>query len=139
MFGKSQAKWFVLSIFSHWEDTIRPRIVNVLGVPIRETESDFMGEWRLLRNWLEHPASGGDGEQQYFNRAKKLARLLRSQRGKPEVTVSGAFLLMDQLNALRIAVNPLSQESLVKFVTPDPETWAKIQEQIGPNGRVLSW
>ena len=139
VFGKSHAEWFVLSIFSHWEDTVRPRIVEALGVPIREAESDIMGEWRLLRNWLEHPAPGGDAEQQYFSRAKALVRLLGSQPGKPEVTVGGAFLLMDQLNVLRITVNPLRQEPLVQFVTPDPETLAKIQEQLGPNERILSW
>ena len=137
--GKSHAKWFVLSIFSHWEDTVRPRIVEALGVPIREAESDIMGEWRLLRNWLEHPAPGGDAEQQYFNRAKALVRLLGSQPGKPEVSLGGAFLLMDQLNVLRITVNPLGQEPLVQFFTPDPETLAKIQEQLGPNERILSW
>ena len=46
---------------------------------------------------------------------------------------------MDQLNVLRITVNPLRQEPLVQFVTPDPETLAKIQEQLGPNERILSW
>lgn len=139
VFGTSHAKWFVLSIFSHWEDTVRPRIVEALGVSIREAESDIMGQWRLLRNWLEHPAPGGDAEQQYFSRAKALVRLLGSQPGKPEVTVGGAFLLMDQLNVLRITVNPFRQEPLVQFVTPDPETSAKIQKQLGPNDRILSW
>ena len=139
MLGKLLAKSFVLSIFSHWEDTVRPKIVEALGVPIREAESDIMGEWRLLRNWLEHPASGGDAEQQYFNRAEALVRLLGSQRGKPEITVGDAFLLMDRLNALSITVNPLRQEPIVQFVTPDPETLAKIQKRIGPNGRILSW
>ena len=139
LFGKLYAKSFVLSIFSHWEDTIRPMIVTALGVPIREAESDVMGEWRLLRNWLEHPASGGDAEQQYFSRSKVLVRMLGSQRGKPEITVGDVFLLMEQLNALRITVNPLKQDPIVRFVTPDPETIAKIQSQLGPNDRILSW
>ena len=139
MFGKLHAKSFVLSIFSHWEDTIRPRIVKALGVPIREAEADIMGEWRLLCNWLKHPSPGGDAEKQYFNRSNSFVRLLGSQRGKPEVTVGNAFVLMDQLNALSITVNPLRHEPLVRFVRPDPETLAKIQKRIGPNGRILSW
>ena len=139
MFGKLYAKSFVISIFSHWEDTIRPRIVKTLGVPFREAESDIMGEWRLLRNWLEHPASGGDAERQYFSRAKTLQRPLGSQRRKPEVTVGDVFLLIEQLNALRITVNPLRQEPIVRFVRPDPETLSKIREQMGPNDRILSW
>ena len=139
LFGKLYAKSFVLSIFSHWEDTIRPSIVKALGVQIREAESDVMGEWRLLRNWLEHPVPGGDAEHQYFSRAKSLPRLLSSQRGKPEVTVGDVFLLMELLKALTIIVNPLKQEPIVRFVKPDPETLAKIQEQMGPNDRIVSW
>ena len=139
MFGKLYAKSFVLSIFSHWEDTIRPRIVKILGLPIKETGSDIMGELRLLRNWLTHPTVGGDAEKRYFSDAKVLPQLLGSQPGKPEVTVGDVFLLMDQLNRLRITVNPLKQEQIVQFVIPDPETLAKIQNQLGPNDRIISW
>ena len=139
VFGTAYSKFFVLSIFSHWEDAIRPRIVSVLGVPFQEAESDLMGEWRLLRNWLVHPAPGGDAEQQYFSRAKTLQRLLGSERGKPEVTVGGAFLLIEQLNTMRITVNPLRQEPLVQFAKPDAETESKIREQLGPNDRIISW
>ena len=139
MFGKLYAKSFVLSIFSHWEDTIRPMIVKILGVPIKEAGSDIMGELRLLRNWLTHPTAGGRAEEEYFSDAKVLPQLLGSQPGKPEVTVDDVFLLMDQLNRLRITVNPLKQEQLVRFVSPDPETLAKIQDQLGPNYRIISW
>ena len=54
-FGKQHAKSFVLAVFSYWEDIIRPRIGQLLGVPVDTAESDIMGEWRLLRNWLTHP------------------------------------------------------------------------------------
>ena len=81
-FGKQHAKSFVLSAFSYWEDTIRPKIVKILGVHIKEAESDIMGEWRLLRNWLTHPTDGGGAEEQYFSRAKTLPRVLNSQPRK---------------------------------------------------------
>ena len=138
-FGKFYAKSFVLSVFSYWEDIFRPKIGNLLGAPMETAESDIMGEWRLLRNWLTHPAAGGDAEKDYFSRAKTLPQILDSQRGKPDVTVGDAFLLMNQLNSLRITVNPLKQEPLVRFVRLDPETLAKIQAQLGPNDRILSW
>ena len=138
-FGKLHAKSFVLSVFSYWEDIIRPKIGRLLGVSVDTTESDIMGEWRLLRNWLTHPTGGGEAEQQYFSRAKTLPRLLGSQRGKPEVSVGDVFSLMEQLNSLRITVNPLSQEPLVRFVSLDPDTLAKIKRQLGPNDRILSW
>ncbi len=139
VFGKLYAKSFVLSIFSHWEHTIRPRIVEALGVPFREAGADLMGELRLLRNWLEHPIVDGDAEQQYFSHAKVLPQLLGSQRGKPEVTIGDVFLLMERLNALKITVNPLKREPIVQFVTPDSEMMAKIQKQLGPNDRLISW
>ena len=139
MFGKLIARSFVLSIFSHWEDTIRPEIVEAIGVPIQEAESDLMGELRLLRNWLEHPSPGGDAERQYFRRAKILTSLLHSQPGKPEVSVGGVYLLMGQLNALSITVDPIKQGPMIEFVTPDPETLFKIQGQLGPNDRIISW
>ena len=109
------------------------------GFGIREAASDFMGEWRLLRNWLEHPSLDGHAEKQYFNGAEAMVRLLGSQRGKPGVTVGDVFLLMEQLNALNITVNPLKQEPVVQFVEMDPETLAKIQGQMGPNDRLISW
>ena len=139
MFGKLYARSFVLSIFSHWEDTIRPMIVKILGVPIKEAESDIMGELRLLRNWLTHPTAGGRAEEEYFSDAKVVPQLLGSQPGKPEVTVDDVFLLMDQLNRLSITVNPQKQEQIVRFVSLDPETLAKIQNQLGPNDRIISW
>ena len=37
-----------------------PGTVKALGVPLREAEADLMGKWRHLRNWLVHPATGGD-------------------------------------------------------------------------------
>ncbi len=98
-----------------------------------------MGEWRLLRNWLVHPASGGEAEQQYFNRAKALQRLLGSERGKPEVNVGGALLLMQQLNTMSITVNPHRQEQIVRFVELDPEPESQIREQLGPDRRLISW
>ncbi len=64
------------NMFSYWEDIIRPRVERLLGVPVDTAESDIMGEWRLLRNWLTHPTVGGHAEQQYFSRAKTLPQLL---------------------------------------------------------------
>ena len=139
MFGKLYAKSFVLSVFSYWEDVTRPRIEQLLSVAVDTAESDTMGEWRLLRNWLTHPIVGGDAEQQYFRRAKTFPQLLNSQRGKPEVTVGDVFVLIDQLNSLRITVNPLDQQPVVRFGTLDPETLAKIKAQLGPNDTILSW
>ena len=68
-----------------------------------------------------------------------MPQLLGSQTGKPEVTVDDVFLLMDQLNGLSITVNLLKEEQIVRFVSLDPETLAKIQNQLGPNDRIISW
>ena len=97
----------MLSVFGHWEDTIRPNIQKLLGVPLDTAQSDLMGELRLLRNWLTHPNVGGNAEKEYFEGAQTLLQLLRSQPGKAEVNVGDAFLLMKRLNTLSITVNPL--------------------------------
>lgn len=68
-----------------------------------------------------------------------LVRLMGSQCGIPEVTVGDAFLLMEQLSTLKITVIPLQHEPLVQFVTPNPETLAKVQEEMGQNDRIVSW
>ncbi len=139
MFGKEVAKSFALSIFGYWEDIIRPRIAKALGVGIQETKSDIMGEWRLLRNWLQHPTPQGDAERQYFGQAVVLPRLLGSRPGEAEISVGGMFLLMEQMAALRIEVNPLGQEPIAQFVKLDSETLRQIQEQAGPDTRIISW
>ena len=138
-FGKYNAKALVLSVFSHWEDTIRPTIQNLLGVPFDTAKSDLMGELRLLRNWLTHPRVGGNAEKEYFEDAQSLVQLFGSQPGKAEVTIGNAFQLMNQLNTLSITVNPLEQEEITRFVKVTPETLEKIQSQLGPNDRLISW
>ena len=138
-FGKYHAKALVLEVFSHWEYTIRPNIQKLLGVPFDTAKSDLMWELRRLRNWLTHPDAGGNAENQYFRDAKTLTQLLTAQPGKAEVTIGDAFMLMKQLSTLRINVNPLGHEEIVRFVELSPETLKSIQSQLGPNDRILSW
>ena len=138
-FGQYHAKALVLSAFSLWEDTVRPNIQRLLGVPLNTAKSDLMHELRLLRNWLTHPSIGGTAEKEYFEGAENLHELLESQPGRAEITVNGAFLLIAKLNNLSITVNPLGQEEIAKFVQLSPETLKRIESQLGPNDKIVSW
>ncbi len=134
-FERLYARSHIISVFTLWEELIRPKIADALGVDRNAVTSDLMGDWRHLRNWLVHPKDST--EEDYFNNAQALSEALGSQRGRPEITAGGVLVLMERLNALAVVVNPHNQEPLTQFVPPDPETWAKIQRSLGPNDRVL--
>ena len=134
-FERLYARSHVISIFTLWEELIRPKIAEALGVDRNAVTSELMGDWRRLRNWLVHP--NDSTEEDYFNNAQALSEALGSQRGRPEITAGGVLVLMERLNSLTVVVNPRNEEPLMQFVTPDPETWQKIQRSLGPNEKIL--
>ena len=67
-FEKLYAKSFVVFTYQMWESYARPGIADALGVRNKDVRSDFMGEWRHLRNWLVHPTT--TTERDYFANAK---------------------------------------------------------------------
>ena len=118
-FQELQAMSFVVSIFAHWEHVIRPMLACQLGVNYKKVESNLMGDWRGLRNWLIHRGAK-DAEDDYFGKAKELPCLLDSRRGEPRVTTREVLLLMERLRVLTVIVNPKGQE--VKPVSEDKES-----------------
>ena len=134
-FEKLQARSLVMAIFTHWDSVTRPRIASRLGVSERDVESQLMGEWRLLRNWLVH--RDGDAEEQYYRKAETLARLLDSRPGEPGITTQGVLLLMEQLRSLTVIVNPEGLEPFIQFPDLRPEERAKLWQGQGPGGRIL--
>ena len=46
---------FVVFSYQLWEEFARPNIAQALGTTHNDVESDLMGEWRHLRNWIVHP------------------------------------------------------------------------------------
>ena len=135
-FERLQAKSLVMSIFSHWDSVTRPRIASLLDVRKKEdVESELMGQWRLVRNWLVHRDS--DAEEQYFRRADAMARLLDSRPGVPEITAQGVLLLMDRLRALAVIVNPDKQEPFIQFPDLSAEQRAKLVQGKDPNHKIL--
>ena len=118
-FQELQARSFVVSIFAHWEHVVRPMLACQLGVNDRKVESNLMGDWRRLRNWLIHRGARGT-EDDYFGKAKELPCLLDSRRGEPKVTTREVLLLVERLRILTVVVNPDGQE--VKLVPEDKES-----------------
>ena len=93
-------------------------------------QSELMGQWRLLRNWLVH--QGGDVEEQYFSKATDLVMLLGSERGRPEVRTQEVMVLMTRLRSLAVLVNPNESETLVQFPDISPEQQEHIYRSLGP-------
>ena len=107
-FERLQARFLVISIFTEWESVTRRKIATLLGVKLDDVKSDFLGDLRLLRNWLLH--KDGDAEGKYFNSAAGLARHLGSRRGEPEVSTPEVMKLMRLLSSLVVIVNPHNAE-----------------------------
>ena len=138
-FQRLYGKAFVIFVYQVWDDFARPRIAEALTVAKEDVQSDFMGDWRLLRHWIVH--QGQKAEQDYFDRAKEMPRMLNLQRGTPpEITADMIFALMERLNSLQISVNPESQEPAFKKVSMPPEIAEEIAKQAAEEGyQVLSF
>ena len=127
-FDQLQAKSLVMSIFTHWDSVTRPKIASLLGVRKKEdVESELMGQWRLLRNWLVH--RDGDAEEQYFRKADALAQLLDSRHGEPAITPGGVLALIKRLRSLAVIVNPDKLEPFVQFSDLSAEQQAKLTKR----------
>ncbi len=132
-----QAKSLVISIFAHWDSVTRPRIASLLDVgKTEDVESELMGAWRLLRNWLVH--RDGNAEKQFFRRARPMAQLLNSRPGTPEITTQGVLLIMERLQSLAVIVNPNKVEPFVKFPDLTAEQRAKLLQGRKPNEKIVA-
>jgi len=129
-FERLYSKAFVVFTYQVWEEVARPTIADALKVKPKHVEADLMGEWRHLRNWLVHQK--GDAEQDYFENAKTLVSLLKSQPGNPNLTADKVFILMKHLNNMSVEVNPTSTEFGIEFVETDPAFIAQIAETLKP-------
>ena len=113
------AKSFVVFTYQIWEDFARPTIAQALGVAHTDVQSDLMGEWRHLRNWLVHPDE--KTEESYFKNANILAGILGEVRpGTPEVNPDMLFPLMGYLNSLHVIVNPDDLSPGLQITDSDP-------------------
>lgn len=135
-FEVAQARALVVSVFTFWEAATRPKLASILEIPRLEmVQSELMGQWRLLRNWLVH--QGGDVEEQYFSKAPDLVKLLGSERGRPEVRAQEVMVLMTRLRSLAILVNPNESETFVQFPDISPEQQEHIDRSLGPEQQTV--
>lgn len=51
---QQHARAIIVSLFTYWEDGIRPRLAAASGVEQAEVRSDIMGDLRVLRNVILH-------------------------------------------------------------------------------------
>ena len=127
---------FVVLVYALWETVLRPQIAGTLDVELDDVKSDVMGDWRRLRHWMLYQSERS--ERRFFRGAEYLAKALNSKEGIPEVTLEGVILLVRCIDSLEIKVDPNGQGFLANPTTPDPETWAAMQQEAEAKGaRIL--
>ena len=131
------AKAFVVFTYQLWEEFARPSVAQALDVKHHDVQSDLMGEWRHLRNWLIHPVE--NTEQEYFKNAKMLAKVLRDMRpGNPEVKAGMVFPLMGYLNSLHVIVNPDGLSPGIELSPLDPTIVEQASKELSSPGMTVS-
>ena len=99
LYGKA----FVTFVYHIWDDFSRPAIAEALGLKCkRGVAADLMGDWRHLRNWLVHQHQ--KTEDDYFDDATTLSRVLALRRGQPRISANMAFELAARLSAIELKV-----------------------------------
>ena len=135
-FEKTYAKAFVVFTYQLWEKFARPKIAQTLGTTHDDVQSDLMGEWRRLRNWLVHPVE--KTEKAYFENAKLLAKISGNLRpGKPEVKSDMVFPMLGYLNSLHVVVNPDGLSPGLDIGALDPKMEEQVSEQLEPGMSLL--
>ena len=135
-FEKTYAKAFVVFTYQLWEEFARPKIAQALGTTHKDVQSDLMGEWRHLRNWLVHPDE--KTEKAYFKNAKLLAKISGNLRpGKPEVKSDMVFPMMGYLNSLHVIVNPDGLSPALELAALDPKVKEQASELLEPGMSLL--
>ena len=129
-FERLYANSFVVFAYHLWEETIRPKIADAIGVDRSDVRADLMGEWRLLRNWIVHPSK--EAEDNFFRNAESLPGALGIARGDLSLTANSVIHLVLLLNNMRIEINPHSLEMGFDLVAVDPEMIAELARTIEP-------
>ena len=97
LYGKA----FVTFVYHIWDDFSRPAIAKALGVKrVMEVETDLMGDWRYLRNWLVHQHQ--ETEDAYFANAKIFTGAFDLHRGQPKISAKMIFELVARLNVMQV-------------------------------------
>ena len=135
-FETTYAKAFVVFTYQLWEEFARPKIAQALGTTHNDVQSDLMGEWRHLRNWLVHPDE--KTENAYFKNAKLLANLPGHLRpGEPRVTSDMVFPMMGYLNSMHVIVNPDGLSPGLAKTPLDPKMKEEVAKSVEPGMSVL--
>ena len=101
-----------------------------------DVQSDLMGEWRHLRNWLVHPDK--ETEKAYFRDAKLLAKISGNLRpGRPQVKSDMVFPMMGYLNPLHVIVNPDGLSPAIEMGELDPKVLEQASESSKPGMSLL--
>ena len=131
------AKAFVVSSYHTWEEVTRPKIAQALGISHRDVQSDLMGEWRHLRNWLVHPSE--ETEKTFFSNTDLLSRIPGCPKpgNVPKVKADMILPMMGYLNHLHVIANPKNLDPGMEIGQLEPALAEQITTQVEP-GVVLT-
>ncbi|MCY4428832.1 MAG: hypothetical protein OXC11_00350 [Rhodospirillales bacterium] len=128
-FERLYAKSFVVFTYQIWEEVTRPRIAAALKVENpKHVKAELMGDWRHLRNWLVH--RNKTTENDYFHKAEILPHALDMQPDDPSLTANGVATLMQQLNHMRVDVNPRSLDFGLELTRTDGSLVAEVAKSV---------
>ena len=129
-FERLYANSFVVSTYHLWEETIRPKIATAIKVDPCHVKADLMGEWRWLRHWIVHRSK--NAEDDFFQKARTLANVLGLQRGNLSLTANNVMHLVQNLNNMKIEVNPRSFEMGFALASVSSDMIADVARSLEP-------
>ena len=103
-FESQLAKMIIIFIYHLWDDNFRGRIANSLSISKNLVECDLMGDIRHIRNSIIHKDSVVEPTD--LNHLKILPQIWNIETGKLVISKTMIHALMEQINALRIAIKP---------------------------------
>lgn len=128
-FETTFAKSFAIFAYQNREKVVRPTIAQALGTSHAAVQSDLMGEWRHLRNWLMHPSS--QTSNTYFKNADLLTKIPSGPKPGNSPTINSDMVLpmMGYLSHLKVLVNPNGLSPGIKIGSFGSELATQLAEQ----------
>lgn len=113
------ANLFVISLYHLWEDEYRKIITQSLNVEQERVVCYLMGEIRFIRNDIVHNHTVV--KKNTVDKVKMLQQIWSIKAGKLLVTQSMLHALMEQINAIKVIVEPKIDITVIE-ITPENET-----------------
>ena len=103
-FERQHAKAFVVFVYHSWDEYFRQRIARLMSVSQSQVECTLMGDIRQVRNLIIHKKSLVP--RNFSTKLTLLSQIWDLEPGDLKITEKMLHSFMEQLNAIRVEVNP---------------------------------